>query len=156
MLPPELRLENPLWDYALSVYPKLAEPLLQLQAQGARVNQLLAALWCSASDRRWPGAVDSAIENWHQTQVLPIRERRMALKSELEQHPQLQQLYQAYKTVELNLERVELAMLCDWIEQTAASEQTEVAHNIDAVLRLNQVDLQTPQRQKLLDLVETL
>ena len=151
MLPPDLRLENPLWDYALSVYPKLAEPLLGLQSQGARVNQLLAALWCSATNRRWPGEVDIDIEHWHQTQVLPIRERRMALKPELEQHPQLQPLYQAYKAVELNLERVELAMLCHWIEQNAATEPTEVALNIDAVLRLNQVDLRAPERQKLLE-----
>lgn len=152
MLPPDLQLENPLWHYALSVYPQLSGPLLGLQQQGARVNQLLAALWCSSTARRWPGAVDSAIEEWHQQQVLPIRERRMSLKPELERHPQLEPLYQAFKTAELNLERVELAMLCNWIERSASNVQTSMQENVDAVLRHNQVDLQSPERHQLLKL----
>lgn len=156
MLPANLQLDNPLWDYALTVYPKLSEPLLALQNRGARVNQLLAALWCSVQGRSWPGSVDSAIEEWHQQQVLPIRQRRMALKPELEAYPELQSLYQAYKTTELNLERIELAMLSAWIQNSDLSVPASAEANIDAVLRGNGVDLGTPERQQLLDRLSAL
>lgn len=158
VLPADLQLENPLWDYALSVYPKLSEPLLALQSHGARVNQLLAALWCSATDRRWPGELASEIEHWHQQQVLPIRQRRMALKPELETYPQLEPLYKAYKGVEVNLERVELAMLYAWLLRLAPSESGPVIAqaNIDAVLLANQVDLNLTEREQLLECIKQL
>ncbi|HSG03205.1 MAG TPA: DUF2390 domain-containing protein [Marinobacterium sp.] len=156
MLPPDLQLDNPLWDYAIKVYPTLAPALLTLQTQGARVNQLLAALWSSANGRQWPGQVDPSIERWHQSQVLPIRERRMALKPELEAHPQLEPLYKAFKTAELNLERIELAMLYTWLLRSARSKPVSAQINIDLVLRFNQVDQSSPARSELLALVEQL
>ena len=156
VLPENLQLENPLWDYALSVYPRLNTSLIALQSHGARVNQLLAALWCSATDRQWPSAVSPEIEHWHQQQVLPIRQRRMALKPELETYPQLRPLYEAYKSAEVNLERVELAMLWAWLQSAAPHLPTSAEVNIDAVLSDNSVDLSLPERAQLIKQVNSL
>lgn len=139
MIPNGIRLQNPLWEFALKVYPKLSEALLALQSEGARVNQLLAALWCVETGRAWPGPIPSEIEAWHSAEVLPSRQRRMALKPQLSDHPELEKLYQAYKQVELNCERVELAMLHQWLDQIHAGEGVDLAATIREVLELNQV-----------------
>ena len=139
MIPDGITLQNPLWEFALKVYPKLSEPLLALQSEGARVNQLLAALWCVETGRAWPGPIPNDIESWHNTEVLPIRQRRMALKPQLYEHPELEKLYQAYKQVELNCERIELAMLHLWLEGSSSEETVELAQTIAEVLELNQV-----------------
>ena len=139
MIPEGIVLENPLWEFALKVYPKLSEPLLALQTEGARVNQLLAALWCVETGRAWPGQIPDEIETWHSCEVLPMRQRRMALKPQLADHPELEKLYQAYKQVELNCERVELAMLYQWLDRVQSQEGIELTQTIAEVLELNQV-----------------
>lgn len=150
MIPKGLLLQNPLWDYALSVYPRLSQPLLELQACGARVNQLLAALWCTDTGRVWPGAIPDPIERWHTEEVLPIRKRRMALKPLLSEYPQLEGLYGSYKQVELNCERVELAMLYQWLESVRSGNEISYAHNLAAVVNLNGSE---PQRYEITDLL---
>lgn len=139
MIPDGITLQNPLWAFALKVYPKLSEPLLALQSEGARVNQLLAALWCVKTGRAWPGPIPSKIEAWHNTEVLPMRQRRMALKPQLVDHPDLEKLYQAYKQVELNCERVELAMLHQWLDGFPSGQRVDLAETILLVLELNRV-----------------
>lgn len=156
MIPSGIDLDNPLWDYALQVYPKLSEPLLALQGEGARVNQLLAALWCSKTARQWPGVVDQSIEQWHAEEVLPVRRRRMALKPQLTLHPKLEGLYAAYKQVELNSERIELAMLYRWLEPVPVGTPIPAAHNVDSVLRLNGVDLGCAARNNLIQAIDSL
>ena len=139
MIPEGIVLENPLWEFALKVYPKLSEPLLALQTEGARVNQLLAALWCVETGRAWLGPIPDEIETWHSAEVLPMRRRRMALKPQLATHPELEKLYQAYKQVELNCERVELAMLYQWLEGIQSGEAIDLAVTLADVLELNRV-----------------
>lgn len=139
MIPDGIRLQNPLWEFALQVYPQLSEPLLALQTEGARVNQLLAALWCVETGRAWPGSIPDEIEAWHNIEVLPIRQRRMALKPQLSDHPELEKLYQAYKQVELNCERIELAMLYQWLYGIQSAETIDLAATLADVLELNRV-----------------
>ncbi len=150
LIPEDIELENPLWDFALAHYPRLSQPLLALQAEGARVNQLLAALWCADTGRAWPGQIPAQIETWHEQQVLPIRERRTALKADLESYPEMEKLYQAYKLVELNCERVELAMLYKWLKDLRAQNSTMVEANVNSVLALNGVELCVQARTDLL------
>jgi len=150
VIPEGIELENPLWDFALAHYPRLSEPLLALQSEGARVNQLLAALWCAHSGRAWPGQIPAQIEAWHEQQVLPIRERRMGLKPQLESYPEMEKLYQAYKQVELNCERVELAMLYQWLKDLRAQNSTRAEANVNSVLTLNGVELSVQARTDLL------
>ena len=150
MIPDGIRLQNPLWVFALEVYPQLSEPLLALQAEGARVNQLLAALWCVETGRAWPGPIPEEIEAWHNIEVLPIRQRRMALKPLLLDHPELEKLYEAYKQVELNCERVELAMLYQWLEGRPSGEAIDLAATIADVLELNRIPRPSQRMQPLI------
>ena len=134
MLPSGLDLKSPLWDFALSVYMKLSKPMLTLQSKGARVNQMLAALWAAEQEIGWPGSIPEEIEQWHQ-QILPIRAQRMALKPQLEVYPELESLYTHFKGVELNMERVELAMLYQWLQGYKTNPQPDLHQlNLQAVL----------------------
>jgi len=150
VIPDGIRLQNPLWQFALEVYPRLSEPLLALQTEGARVNQLLAALWCVETGRAWPGPIPKEIEAWHNIEVLPMRQRRMALKPQLADHPELEKLYQAYKQVELNCERVELAMLYQWLEGRPSGEAIDLAATIADVLELNAIPRPSQRVQPLI------
>ena len=135
MLPSGLDLKSPLWDFALVVYAELSKPMLALQSKGARVNQMLAALWAAEQGISWPDSFPDEIEQWHQ-QILPIRAQRMALKPQLEEYPDLEQLYTHFKGVELNMERVELAMLYQWLQACQANPQADLLEsNLRAVLK---------------------
>lgn len=144
MIPANLNIENPLWDFALKVYPAISTTLLALQAKGARVNQLLAALWCSEIGLTWPGELDPSIETWHQERVLPVRRWRMELKPLLDQQPELEPLYKSYKRVEISSEQIELALLYIWLNQTGqrATQTKEqlLERNLSKVLSSNQVE----------------
>jgi uncharacterized protein (TIGR02444 family) len=134
LLPSGLDLKSPLWDFALSVYAKLSKPMLALQSKGARVNQMLAALWAAEQGIGWPGPIPEEIEQWHQ-QILPIRAQRIALKPQLEEYPDLESLYTHFKGVELNMERVELAMLYQWLQDCPTNPQADLlGPNLRAVL----------------------
>ena len=150
MIPDGIRLQNPLWEFALEVYPRLSEPLLALQTEGARVNQLLAALWCVETGRAWPGPIPKEIEAWHNIEVLPMRQRRMALKPQLADYPELEKLYQAYKQVELSCERVELAMLYKWLDGGQSGKAIDLEATIVDVLELNRVPRPAQRMQPLI------
>lgn len=135
MVPEGLKLNNPLWDYALLIYPPLAPSLLKLQTKGARINQLLAAIWLADQGRGWSGPIPDAIEAWHQ-KILSPRQARMSLKPQLQEYPELDDLYQSLKRVELGMERVELAMLYDWLTAEGLVEDAAgLLANLTAVLR---------------------
>ena len=135
LLPSGLDLKSPLWDFALVVYAELSKPMLTLQSRGARVNQMLSAIWAAKHGIRWPGSIPDEIEQWHQ-QILPIRMQRMALKPQLEEYPDLESLYTHFKGVELNMERVELAMLYQWLQACQANPQADLLEsNLRAVLK---------------------
>lgn len=168
MIPANINLENPLWDFALKVYPSLAQTLLALQSKGARVNQLLAALWCSDMGLAWPGEIAPEIEVWHQQRVLPVRGWRMELKPLLAEQPQLETLYNSYKRVELSAEQIELGLLYRWLASEssitpayAKDEATNagsfrrsfisVEENIRKVLSANQVKDFDAELSQLLD-----
>jgi len=114
VVPSGLKLDNPLWSFALEIYPSVAKPMLSIQSKGGRVNLMLAALWSASEQIEWPDSVPDAIEAWHQ-KILPIRSQRMSLKPQLNDYPELEALYQHLKGVELNMERVEIAMLHQWL-----------------------------------------
>jgi hypothetical protein len=95
---------------------------------------MLAAIWAAEHGISWPGSFPDEIEQWHQ-QILPIRAQRMALKPQLEEYPDLEQLYTHFKGVELNMERVELAMLFQWLQACQANPQADfLESNLRAVL----------------------
>ena len=134
MVPSGLKLDNPLWSFALEIYPSVAQPMLSIQSKGGRVNLMLAALWSSLEQIEWPDSVPDAIEAWHQ-KILPIRSQRMSLKPQLNDYPELEPLYKHLKGVELNMERVEIAMLYQWLApKPKAMSLITPQSNLDKVL----------------------
>ena len=134
MVPSGLKLDNPLWSFALEIYPSVAKPMLSIQSKGGRVNLMLAALWSASEQIEWPDSVPDAIEEWHRT-ILPIRSHRMSLKPQLNDYPELEALYQHLKGVELNMERVEIAMLHLWLApKPKAINLITPQSNLDRVL----------------------
>ena len=143
MVPSGLKLDNALWAFALEIYPSVVQPMLSIQSQGGRVNLMLAALWAASEQIEWPDAFPDAIESWHQ-KILPIRSHRMSLKSQLEDYPELESLYQHLKGVELNMERVEIAMLYQWLaSKKKANHSVTALSNLERVLvGINRIDLE--------------
>lgn len=134
MVPSGLKLDNALWAFALEIYPSLSQPMLSIQSKGGRVNLMLAALWSASEQIEWPDSVPDAIEQWHQ-KILPIRSQRMSLRSQLEEYPELEALYKHLKGVELNMERVEIAMLHQWLApEIKANHSVTPQYNLDRVL----------------------
>jgi uncharacterized protein (TIGR02444 family) len=134
VVPSGLKLDNAFWDFALEIYPSVAQPMLSIQSKGGRVNLILAALWAASEQIEWPDSVPDAIEQWHQ-QILPIRSHRMSLKPQLEDYPELEPLYKHLKGVELNMERVEIAMLHHWLApKSKANHLVTAQYNLDRVL----------------------
>ena len=134
MVPLGLKLDNALWAFALEIYPSLAQPMLSIQSKGGRVNLMLAALWSASEQIEWPDSIPDTIETWHQ-KILPIRSQRMSLKPQLEEYPELEPLYKHLKGVELNMERVEIAMLHQWLaSKIKANHSVTPQYNLDRVL----------------------
>lgn len=134
MVPSGLKLDNSLWSFALDIYPSVTQPMLSIQSKGGRVNLMLAALWSASEQIEWPGSVPDAIEEWHQ-KILPIRAHRLSLKPQLSDYPELEPLYKHLKGVELNMERVEIAMLHQWlVTASQASRSISPQSNLDRVL----------------------
>ncbi len=136
LLPKELRLENPLWRYALLVYPRLQTELLALQTDGARVNHLLAALWLGSKDLLISTELISLSERWYQEHCLPMRLLRLAVSAQREAVPELEQSYQTFKSAELAMEKIELGLI--YLELNSLSESSSDATriNLERILSL--------------------
>lgn len=136
LLPKELQLENPLWRYALLVYPRLQTELLALQTDGARVNHLLAALWLGSKDLLISTELISLSERWYQEHSFPMRLLRLAVSAQRETVPELEQSYQTFKSAELAMEKIELGLI--YLELNSLSESSSDATriNLERILSL--------------------
>ncbi len=133
LLPDDLQLDNPLWDYALSIYPKLETRLLELQSEGVRVNHLLTGLWMGAQGRLMNTEYQLS-DRWFRDNTAPVRASRIALKLQLGRVPQLNSCYQQVKSAELALEQVELALLYWEQHQTTELDSQAMRKNLLTVL----------------------
>lgn len=110
----DLILENPLWQYSLSVYSKAGvEPLLiQLQDEfSADVNLLLCGYWLESQQRvldakQWGSLIEVSAE-WRTECVMPLRSVRRFLKTQ----SGLEGFREQVKTAETNAERFQQGML---------------------------------------------
>lgn len=109
MISGELELENPLWVCSLQVYPKIESELLALQAEGARVNYLLAAIWLGSLGKKLTRRSPEA-DSWYEGFTAPLRNLRFALRPLRQESAQLQPAYDQLKVTELHLEQIELAL----------------------------------------------
>lgn len=108
----DIQLENPLWDYALTVYPSIEPDLLVLQQEGARVNYLLLALWMGQRGVKLD-RFSAAADEWYDTYTSPVREIRYRLRDKRGESVGHSIAYDRMKSAELSLEQVELALLYD-------------------------------------------
>jgi uncharacterized protein (TIGR02444 family) len=118
--------EGSLWGFAVALYsaPGVADACLGLQDRyGCDVNVLLFAAWVGAVRHGAMTLAEMAeavavVQSWHQEIVRPLRDLRRRLKSGPPPAPSesTEGLRTRIKAIELEAERIELAML----EQLAA------------------------------------
>ncbi|MFT6031409.1 MAG: hypothetical protein ACI8O8_003161 [Oleiphilaceae bacterium] len=110
-----LQLDNPFWQFSLQQWKnsKLQQQLLSLQDEKAyRINLLLLGMWLSFEHKDIRPHQDNLIaqtSEWHENIVLPLRQVRQALPSELPQ--QSRSLKTQLQTSELHAEQIEQALL---------------------------------------------
>lgn len=136
LLPKELQLENPLWRYALLVYPRLETELLALQTEGARVNHLLAALWLGSKDLLISTELISLSERWYQAHSLPMRLLRLAVSAQRDALPELEESYQTFKSAELAMEQIELGLIYLELKNLSESSSDATRVNLERILSL--------------------
>jgi uncharacterized protein (TIGR02444 family) len=141
-----LELENPFWQFSLTVYaiPGVEQECLGLQQRHAvDVNLLLACAWCGTKGLRLNTEhLDHLIKAscaWQAEVVRPLRHTRFYLKQMTSlQAGEAAALRKELAAVELRTEQIEQAILFAEIDrdQFAQAEQSAdaVGENIDAYL----------------------
>lgn len=98
-----LPLDNPLWQFALAIYPSNQSLLLKLQDErGLNVNEILLAAFIN-QQKYWQDSDLTQLRHWRSKTIIPLREIRRAHKHT--EH------YNRLKKLELKLEQIELAHL---------------------------------------------
>lgn len=119
-----------LWDFALDFYarPGVSGACLTLQDEaGVDVIQLIAVLHAELRGRPLDaeaiGHLREAMADWRQGVVLPLRAARRFLRQPLAGHDaEKEKLRQSVKAVELQAEKLQLALAEAWLEARGASE----------------------------------
>ena len=106
-----------LWSFALATYqkPEVAQLCLQWQhVFGADVNLLLTAAWLASRQQTWAVDIVEGLErhcaSWRAYGVVPLRAARIGVRNSV--------LYPAVKSLELQAERLQLAMIERWLLQS--------------------------------------
>lgn len=144
----DLSLDNPAWAFCLKLYarPGVAAELLGLQDElGLDVSFLLFCLWLGAEH----GAELSEAEivqakaiaaPWARMVVRPLRGVRREIKAIPDfARPAVASFRSAVQRVELESERVQIALLFEWAARTGfegeATPETAAPQNLERVLR---------------------
>jgi uncharacterized protein (TIGR02444 family) len=113
-LPKSLPLDNPFWQFSLSLWQQdgVQESLLKLQDQHEwLINRVLFSCWCGLH-KTLPTEMDEALliqaTAWQRQWVNPLRERRHQLNTEIPWH---QALKKQLQHTELLSEQIEQAIL---------------------------------------------
>ena len=140
--------DGSLWTFAVNLYgaPGVAEACLGLQDEyGCDVNVLLFAAWMGAARHHTLTSAEMAeaaaiVRDWHAEIVRPLRSIRRRLKSGPAPAPNAtsEALRTRVKSVELEAERIELAMLEALAERACASGSSsggESVQNLEVAVR---------------------
>ena len=145
------RTSNPFWRYSLRIWriPGVQEACLALQERcGADVNLLLFCGWTGQQgrqlDRKTLRSAISRVGAWQSDVIAPLRLARQGLKRQREGAAAAlppQGLRKRLAALELDLERVEQALLADLRAQWAAAPvatppRQAIAASLDCYLRL--------------------
>ena len=137
----DLELDNPLWDFAVAVYamPGVAEECLALQgSHGIDVNLLMFCAWLGAARAAVLTGdelteAEAAVRSWHENVVRQLRAARVYSKG----LPAAEDtgLRARIKRIELEAERIELAMLHACSAAVLSRPETQPAAALDANLQ---------------------
>lgn len=107
--PDDLELDNPLWQFALTLWssPAVAEACLTLQGLGWSVSRILTALWLSRLSIEWRGEEDAEVVHWRSRCTEALR----SLRQQLAKGTPADSLREQIKQAELQAERIELAWI---------------------------------------------
>ncbi|PAV24539.1 TIGR02444 family protein [Tamilnaduibacter salinus] len=114
MTPPDsLRLDNPLWQFALRLWndDAIADVCLSLQSEGWSVTRILTAAWLAANGVRWDGREPDGLPEWRHQVTEPLRSLRQRLPRD---HEGIAPMRHDIKSAELSSERTELAWIHAW------------------------------------------
>ncbi|HEV7874243.1 MAG TPA: TIGR02444 family protein [Enterovirga sp.] len=144
----DLSLDNPAWAFCLKLYawPGVGAELLGLQdALGLDVSFLLFGLWLGAergaelSEAKIAQAMAIAAP-WARMVVHPLRGVRREIKTSPDfARPAVASFRSAVQRVELESERVQIALLSEWAARAGfeakAAPEIAARHNLECVLR---------------------
>jgi uncharacterized protein (TIGR02444 family) len=144
----DLSLDNPAWAFCLKLYarPGVAAELLALQdALGLDVSFLLFCLWLGAErgaelSKGEIAQAKAIAAPWARMVVHPLRGVRREIKTSPDfARPAVASFRSAVQRVELESERVQIALLFEWAARAGfeAKAAPEIAsrHNLECVLR---------------------
>ena len=118
----ESDLDNPAWTFCLDLYRREGVPveLVDLQdRRGVDVSLLLVCLWLGAERGVVLGdeeiaAADAWVAQWRDTAVRPLRAVRRGLKPLSADRPEIAAFRSRVQAIEIEAERLEIAMLHAW------------------------------------------
>ncbi|MGM0450469.1 MAG: DUF2390 domain-containing protein [Pseudomonadota bacterium] len=107
-LPDDLLLDNPLWQYALSLWrhDHFAGHCLEAQSRGLAVTRILVALFCASRNQYTPEDEPADIRQWREAVTTDLRTLRIQLPKHI---TAANPLRETVKKAELEAEQVELA-----------------------------------------------
>ena len=137
--PDDLLLDNPLWQYVLTLWPyeRFAQHCLEAQSQGLSVTRILVALFCASRHQHAPEHELSGISQWRHAVTAHLRSLRMQLPKHARA---VSPLRETVKKAELDAEQLELA----WWWRSLAHDESVTApdlsrtgiarHNLESLL----------------------
>jgi uncharacterized protein (TIGR02444 family) len=143
-----LELEGPVWKFALEFYrrPGISDACLTLQDEcDVDVVQLIVVLFASRILGRNLSAAELSemrerSSDWREMTVLPLRRIRRALKPLRPEFPQDEKEHfrARIKTAELLAEQIQLAMVNQWLKNTApASDGLSLEDALEMFLKIS-------------------
>ncbi|QSP95857.1 TIGR02444 family protein [Marinobacter salinisoli] len=134
MLPNQLEPDNPLWRFALSFWQQtgVQDNCLALQEQGWSVTRILCAGWLAVHGHRYSGDEDDTLKAWRKRVTAALRSVRQALPKH---HDACQSLRPDVASLELNAERIELALA--WQTLMINNSETCDMHGRHALIQRN-------------------
>lgn len=137
--PDNLSLDNPLWQYVLTLWrhDPFARQCLEAQNQGQAVTPILVALFCAAHGCQAPDTEPPGLQQWRTDVTAALRTLRMDLPRGRNTTTPLRD---TVKQAELQAEQVELAWwwqrLADdgSVTQPGLSRTALARHNLDSLL----------------------
>lgn len=146
-----MQLDNPLWHYVSAVYsqPNVEALCLQAQTSGLQVNSVLLCAWLADQHCVYdPSLYTHVDQQWRHLFLQPLRDLRYTLRARITDQPELSSCYRSMKQTELELEKVDIALLWmasqdapkDVIQRSIESLALSNMHRYQASLEITQCD----------------